>query len=159
MEARSGWNRRKSYVLFFKLLSQFLSHILIKQHHTIYFSNESKSANTKNTVVIIHWTVQLQNDIQFAHWSTSHITVITDFIRNAANKGIFVQLEVLRNYKKKKNPLYTFLNIHMQDISETEKCRMLHLKVTVLQANYKISYLRIHVFARNVMKQQVHGTW
>jgi len=46
----------------------------------------------------------------------------------------------------------------MQDISETQKCRMLHLKVTALQANYKISYLQIHDFARNVMKQQVHDT-
>jgi hypothetical protein len=26
----------------------------------------------------------------------------------------------------------------------------------MLQANYKISYLQIHDFARNVMKQQVH---
>ena len=54
MEARSGWNRRKLYVLFFKLLPQFLNHILIKQHHMTYFSNESKSANTKNTVVLVH---------------------------------------------------------------------------------------------------------
>ena len=39
---------------FFKLLPQFLNHILIKQHHMIYFSNECKSANTKNTVVLVH---------------------------------------------------------------------------------------------------------
>lgn len=50
MEASSRWNRRKSYVPFFKLLPQFLNHILIKQQHMIYFSNESKQLTSHKSL-------------------------------------------------------------------------------------------------------------
>lgn len=41
----------------------------------------------------------------------------------------------------------------------TQKCRLLHLKGTVLPVNYKISYLQIHDFVRNVTKNRfiAHG--
>jgi hypothetical protein len=77
----------------------------------------------------------------------SHIIVITDFIWNAANKGIFVQLEVMRT-SSKKSFIHISQHTHARYIRNTE----------VQNVTLEISYLQIHVFARNVMKHQVHGT-
>jgi hypothetical protein len=82
---------RESLDALSRLLPQFINRMFIKWQHVIFFGRKDKLANPKNTVVQVefpeNYMVQLQNEVQSARWSVSHVTVFIAFIWNAENEG------------------------------------------------------------------------